>query len=599
MNPNKEIELNADLVVAGGGVAGCAAAIAAARMGVDTILIQNRPVLGGNASSEIGILMAGADRDFTHARETGIIEEIDLLNRYHNYEVQWRNCISDATLEALVKSAGVRILLNTHVHSVEMRDETSIKALLAAQQSTEKIFRVKAPLCVDATGDASVAAMAGAIYRTGREGKSEFGESLAPETPSQTTMGSTLMFRVKDLEHPTPFNRMPWAHKFESPDSLPVKIRSLEYPQLWIEYGAELDTIADNMTIREELLKILYGVWDHVKNHGEYNAENLALAWVASVPGKRESRRCVGDYILTQNDLVDSTEFDDAVAYGGWPIDVHNPEGFFSSKKWLDYTHLKKPYQIPYRCYYSKNISNLFFAGRNISASHVAHGSTRLIRTCAVGGQAVGTAAALCLKHSATPRELGLERIEELRQTLLKNDCHIPGVVNKDDRDLAPQASISASSESIDDRTGKINAAEKVTQGVARGWEGDENMWISAPTINENPAWLELRWSSSIVCDTVQVAFDTMIREQRFFDKKVFGPIPTCVKDFNVFVQLASGEWRRVASIKGNFQRFRRLNFERLEISKMKLEIEATNGVPEARIYEIRVYDSKNDGIRQ
>lgn len=584
--------VSADLTVIGGGIAGCSAAIAAARLGLRTVLVQNRPVLGGNASSEIGILMAGADRDFTHSRETGIVEEIDLVNRYHNYEVQWRNCVADATLEFMVRNAGVSLFLNTHAYKITMRDDAQINSVTGAQQGTERGFEFRSPLFVDASGDGAVAMMAGARYRMGSEAKEEFNEELASDDASDVTMGSTLMFRVKKTDAPVPFRKPDWAHHYPNPEDLPCKIRSLERPQLWIEHGAKLDTIKDNVTIREELLKILYGVWDHIKNHGDYGAENHVISWVGSVPGKRESRRIVGDYILSENDLVNPTEYGDAVAYGGWPIDVHSPDGFHAKKKWLNYKHLDKPYPIPYRCYYSKNIENLFMAGRIISATHVAHGSTRLIRTCSVGGQAVGTAAYVCRKYNESPRSVGLKRIEELRQLLLRYDCHIPEVRNQDPLDLARKArEVTASSEHVDPKSGNEHSAAKVVEGVSRGNGQNENLWMSNQLDRNNPPpTIELKFDETVKVSSIQLTFDTMIREQRFFDRPVFGPLPTCVSDYRIEAKIGD-QWRLLKSEKGNFLRHRIHRFNTIETDCVRVRVYKTNGDPHARIYEIRLYD--------
>ncbi len=579
-----------DLVVIGGGIAGCTAAVASSRLGLDVALVQDRPVLGGNASSEIGLLMGGADRDFKHARETGIVEEIDLTNRYYNHEVQWRNSVSDATLENLVKESGVKLYLNTHANSVEM-EESSICAVLATQLSTEKRFRFLSDLFVDSTGDGSIAALSGAEYRRGTEAREEFGESLAPEEPSDVTMGSTLMFRVKDLGRPAPFTPPDWAYSYPNKEDLPVQIKSLDYPQLWIELGARRDTIAENMEIREELLKILYGVWDHIKNHGDYGAGNFALSWVGSVPGKRESRRVVGDYILSQKDLTAPTEYSDAVAYGGWPVDVHNPDGFYAKRKWLDYTHLDKPYPIPYRCYYSKDIDNLFMVGRIISTTHVAHGSIRLIRTCGVGGQAVGTAAYLCRKYGKPPREVGKRHIKELQQLLLKYDCYIPGVQNEDPDDMAPRARVTASTEYQDLASGNVFLAEKVIEGLSRGREGDENLWMSDPITSFYPAYIQLDWENPITFDTIHLTFDTMVREQRFFDRPMLGATPTCVKDYSILYLDTCEEWRSLASRKNNFQRHNIIQFDPIKTKSIRVKVDATNGDQLARIYEIRVYN--------
>ena len=589
--PVKDVKV--DLAVIGGGIAGCTAAIAASRLGLRVALIQDRPVLGGNASSEIGLLMGGADRDFRHSRETGIIEEIDLVNRYHNHEVLWRNAISDATLENLARESGVNIYLNTHASSLEMVSESSIGAVLADQLSTEKSFRFTSDLFVDATGDASIAALSGAECRRGTEARSEFEESLAPEEPSEVTMGSTIMFRVKDMGRPVHFIRPNWAHHYPDPGDLPRRIKSLHRHQLWIELGARMDTIGENMEIREELLKILYGVWDHIKNHGDYGADNFVLSWVGSVPGKRESRRVVGDYVLSQRDVTDPTEYDDAVAFGGWPIDVHNPDGFYSKEKFLDYTHLDKPYPIPFRCYYSRNVDNLFMAGRIISATHVAHGSIRLIRTCGVGGQAVGTAAYLCSKYGKPPREVGRDHIDELQQLLLKYDCYIPGLRNSDPGDLARRASVSASNEYVDPESGYVYSGEKVVEGVSRGREGDENLWMSNPISGFYPAHLQLDWEEPVTCNTVHLTFDTMVREQRFFDRERLGAMPTCVRDYSVSYRDEAGEWVRLCERKGNFQRHNVVGFDRVNTNGIRIQVEATNGDTVARVYEVRVYDEK------
>lgn len=588
-------DVNVDLTVVGGGIAGCAAAIAASRLGLEVALVQDRPVLGGNASSEVGLLMGGAARDFRHTRETGIVEEIDLVNRYHNHEVKWRNSISDATLENLVKEAGVSLYLNTHAYSVEMDTDSSIRAVLAAQLSTEKRFRFVSDLFADSTGDGSIGALSGADFRRGTEARHEFGESLAPEEPTDVTMGSTLMFRVKDLGRPVPFTPPEWAYSYPDPGDLPRRVKSLYNHQLWIEFGARRDTISENMEIREELLKILYGVWDHIKNHGDYGAENFALSWVGSVPGKRESRRLVGDYTLSQKDVTDPTEYGDAVAYGGWPIDVHNPDGFYATERWLDYTHLEKPYPIPYRCYYSRNIDNLFMAGRIISATHVAHGSIRLIRTCGVGGQAVGTAAYVCNKHGRIPRELGEGHIKELQQQLLKYDCHIPGVVNEDPGDLARRASVSASSEYEDPATGVIHSADKVIDGLSRGREGDENLWMSKPISMYRPAYIQLEWEEPITCNTIHLTFDTMIREQKFFKTFRLGAMPTCVRDYTISYLDTAGEWEDLSSRKGNFQRHNIVRFNPITTRAIRVTVEKTNGDRLARIYEVRVYNEPGE----
>lgn len=591
-----EQKIESDLTVVGGGIAGCCVAIAASRLGLCVSLVHNRSVLGGNGSSEVGLLIGSADRDFPHAREGGLVEEINLLNRYHNHEIQWRNCISDFTLETIVKDANVNIFFNTHVDNINY-NKSSIVCVSGSQQSSERQLTFQSPLFVDASGDGTIAALSGASWMMGTEGKKDYNEKHAPEEPSTVTMGSTIMFRIKNVDRPVSFIPPHWAYRYPSAEDLPVKIRwSLEYPQLWIEYGALKDTISDNYTIRDELLKILFGVWDHIKNYGSYNAENYVLSWVGSIPGKRESRRIIGDYVLKEQDLVESKKFYDAVAYGGWPIDVHNPEGFFAKEKWTDYLHLKEPYQIPYRCYYSKDIKNLFIAGRIISATHIAHGSTRLQGTCGAGGQAVGTAAYLCNKYDCLPREL-LEKgyVPELQQILLKHDAFIPGITNNDPNDLAQQAQVKASSEYTDKSTGYCYKALRVLEGVSRGRSGDENLWMSNPISRFYQASLELNWEKPIVFNTVHLTFDTKIREQRFFDRFELGPMPTCARDYSIFFRDDIGEWQVIESIYGNFLRHNIIKFDAIKTNSLMVKINRTNGDSLARIYEVRVYNESEE----
>lgn len=596
MNRNSiKIEsLEFEVVVVGGGVAGCCAAISAARHGARVALLQNRPVLGGNASSEVGLLIAGADRDFRHARETGIMEEINLENRFRNHEVLWSNYNMDMVLWSMVRDSGVNLFLNTNIDTVEM-EGSKIKSIFGTQVGTEKRFQITSKIFIDTSGDGILLSLSGGEFRRGTESTSEYGESRAPENASHITQGSTLMFRTKNLGRPVPFVRPSWAYTFEKPEDLPCKVSRADGGFLWIEYGAKLDTISDNELIRDELWKILYGVWDHLKNHGNYGMENEVLAWVASWPGKRESRRAVGDYILTQKDLVEPTEFNDAVAFGGWPCDVHNPDGFWAKKKWIDYLHLPRPYPIPYRCYYSKNIENLFVAGRLISASHIAHGSTRLIATCAVGGQAVGTAATFCIKYGKSPRAIGLEHINELQQQLLKDDIYIPQATNTDEFDIARTASVYSSSEYRDEKS-HIHSATNVISGVSRGNDENENIWMSQPKNKGNPWEIIFKWNSPVTIGCVQITFDTMIREKRFFDKPFLGAIPTCVRSYRILIEISQENWLQVAEIKGNYLRHNIVEFPMQKAQRLKICIDETNGDQLARIYEVRIYN-KNEKI--
>ena len=405
-------EHRVDFAVAGGGMAGVCCAITAARLGLKTILIQNRPVLGGPSGSECdcdadGRIVGGASQyGNRNAKETGILEELRLEAAYR-YQHGWRNHWSILLREWCEKEQSLKLLLNTEVTGVKT-EGNRIVSLSARTLGSELNHIVHAPLFADCTGDAFIGCEAGAEFRMGREARAEFGESLAPEVSDNVVLGSSIFFRAVDVGHPVKFVPPEGACRFEDEDSLCYRVhRDISKGYYWIECGAEHDTIADNEAIYRKLLSILYGVWDHIKNHGDHGAENYAINWISNVAGKRESRRLTGDYMMCEKDIVKHTEYPDAAAYGGWNLDLHPVKGIFSREPPSGPPNaIMCPgvYQIPFRSLYSGKIDNLMMAGRNISASHVALSSTRVMGTCAVCGQAVGAAAFLMTHHSPGAR---------------------------------------------------------------------------------------------------------------------------------------------------------------------------------------------------
>ena len=431
----KLISHEADLLVVGGGVAGTVAAIAAARRGLKTVLVQNRPVLGGPSSSECscnsdGACINGAQEYVNrNARECGILEEMKLEAYYRNAN-GWEQHWSLVLREWAEREQNLVLLLNTEAYDLAMNGN-KITSVTARTLGSETTHRIVADTYIDCSGDSFLGSAAGAEFRMGREARSEFGESLAPEKADGKTMGSSIAFRAIDLGHPVPFAAPPWAMKINGDEDLPYRIHTNpKQGYWWLEYGGELDTITDNEEIYRKLLAILFGVWDHVKNGGDHGAANYAINWISSIPGKRESRRLMGDHILTQNDVVDHPAFPDTVAYGGWPIDIHPPEGVFSKGPPGSTPPFIFPgtYPIPFRCLYSRNIDNLLMAGRNISVTHVALGTTRVMATCALCGQAVASAAVLMCKYGITPRKVGQEHIRELQTLLAEDDSVLPMV---------------------------------------------------------------------------------------------------------------------------------------------------------------------------
>jgi hypothetical protein len=454
-NP-KNTTLNSELVVVGGGLSGLCSAITAARAGIRVVLVTDRPVLGGNSSSEVRLWVLGATSHMGNnnrwVREGGVLDELLVENMYRNPDSN--PLIFDTILlEKVVSEPNITLLLNTAVYDLEKSDADTIAKVYAfcAQNSTR--YELVAPLFCDASGDGIVGFLAGAAFRMGAEAQEEFGEKFAPSKAYGELLGHSLYFYSKNVGKPVKFVAPSFAH--DVTEKVP-KFRSFNTQDFgcklwWIEYGGRLDTVHDTETIKWELWKVVYGVWNYIKNSGLFpEAENLTLEWVGHIPGKRESRRFEGDYMLIQQDIVEQRAHYDDVAFGGWSIDLHPADGVFSEKELssCNQWHSKGLYGIPYRCFYSRNIQNLFIAGRIISASHVAFGSSRVMATSAHGGQAVGMAAKLCAEHGLLPRDLAKpEHIQLLQQELLKTGQHIPNLRLHDPQDLVQSAHISASSE--------------------------------------------------------------------------------------------------------------------------------------------------------
>ncbi|MBB6730937.1 FAD-dependent oxidoreductase [Cohnella zeiphila] len=450
----REETIQTDVTVVGGGLAGVCAAIAAARLGRKVALINNRPVLGGNSSSEVRVWVCGATGHGIHryARETGIMGELFVENQYRNKDGNpyfWDMVVH----EAVRAEPNIQLFLNTDVHEAEAEgneNDRTIRSVTGWMMGSERRIRFESPLFLDCTGDGLIGFLAGAKYRLGREAREEFNEEWAPLVADDVTLGSTLLFYTKDAGHPVKF----------TPPSIAKDIRKTTIPERriirsgdngcaywWIEWGGEHDIVHDNERIRDELWSVIYGIWDYIKNSGKFDAENMTLEWVGAVPGKREYRRFVGDYVLNQNDILAQREFEDRVAYGGWSIDLHPPQGVYATAAGSKHLHMDGIYHIPFRSLYSANVSNMLMAGRDISASHVAFGTTRVMATCAVIGEAAGIGAALCAAKGVTPRELHASHLSELLQTLLRQDAAVIGLRNEDEADLARKAVVSASSE--------------------------------------------------------------------------------------------------------------------------------------------------------
>ncbi|NIG55320.1 FAD-dependent oxidoreductase [Chitinophaga sp. Cy-1792] len=452
----KTREYIADLVVTGGGLAGVCCAITAAREGIKVILVQDRPVLGGNSSSEVRLWVLGATSHMGNnnrwAREGGVIDEIMTENIFRNPE--GNPLIYDTILlEKVTNEPNITLLLNTAAFEVNKSDAATIESVTAFCSQNSTLYHLKAPIFCDASGDGVVGFLAGAAFRMGAESEAEFGEKFAPGKEYGELLGHSLYFYTKDTGRPVKF--VPPAYALKDITEIPRYKRITSGAQgcqfWWIEYGGRLDTVHDTETIKWELWKVVYGIWNYIKNSGEFpEAETMTLEWVGQIPGKRESRRFEGDYMLIQQDIVEQRTHQDAVAYGGWSIDLHPADGVFSEKPACNQWHSKGVYQIPFRSLYSHNISNLLLAGRIISASHVAFGSSRVMGTSACAAQAAGMAAVFCTRYDVQPKALlSDELIHELQQALIRTGQYIPQLFARDKQDLVHSATISASSEYI------------------------------------------------------------------------------------------------------------------------------------------------------
>lgn len=534
---SRKVTIQNDLTVIGGGLSGICAAIAAARSGIKVSLINDRPVLGGNSSSEIRVWISSAQTGEAvksscnyFARETGIIEEILIENRYKNPEGNphiWDTIL----LDFIKKEKNIELFLNTYINKVEKKNNI-IKNVKGFQLRTNKNYKFTSKLFLDSTGDGVIAYNSGAEYLLGREGKDKFNESLAPEEADNFTMGNTIFFYTKDVGKPVKFKPPEFAY---SPEELPfledefhgvyIDERASGCDYWWFEYGGLKDIILEDSEITDELQKIVWGIWDHIKNSGKYDADNLTLEWIGSLPGKRESRRFIGKYILNQNDIQKQCRFPDAVGHGGWPLDIHPPAGIYADTSPCSQIPVGI-YDIPFRTLYSKDIKNLFLAGRDHSASRIAFSSTRIMGTCSVMGQAVGIAASLAIKYECNPDQIYNNHIEELQQLLLKDDVYIISKRNEDLSDKARKSKITASSQR-DCKNRRITKLEYI----------DQDMCLVLPyqgNIDDVSLFLGSKINSNLT-----IEFYTCQKPENYFMKKYLG-------SYNLSIKKETSKWYNI-----------------------------------------------------
>ena len=580
-----QVSLQADLIVCGGGLAGVCAAVSAARHGADVILLQDRPVLGVNASSEMRMGIVGVKND--EDMEAGILEELQLKNFYYN-PLQRYTLWDDVIYSTVIEEPRIKLLLNTSVDGVEMNADGTIAAVTAWNTNAYTRYHIKGKLFADCTGD-GILRLSGARFRHGREFPSEFGETCLQKGGDAKTMGNSILLQLRKTTEDHPFRAPDWAYHFTDDDfnyatpqsTIPGTkfVYKRLYPEdnnfWWIEFGGNMDTIADANEIQFELKRIAYGVWEYMKNHPDGRCKGYDLDWIGSLPGKRESIRYVAPHILSQNDVVSGGHFEDVVAYGGWALDDHDPDAFHKKGYIsIDYA-TPRIFGIPFDCLYSVNVPNLMFAGRDISCTHMGLSATRVMSTCALLGQAAGTGAALALRYGETPAELRKNHIAELQDTLEDDDCMLPYRWRK----VSP-LTLSA-----------MNVPENLRNGIDRTRDdGDNGVWIS-PGDEEGILY---QWKRPVEFNAVRLVFDSGLKVRAKRMRKLEAttersPMPPMMaRGFRLDVRV-KGKWQTVYEDGENFLRLRKVAFSPVKADAVRLVVTSTWGADQAHVYAFDV----------
>ena len=600
--------LTCDLCVIGGGLSGSFAALAAARHGAKVVVMQDRPMLGGNASSEIRMCPRGAvtmtkksAADSMYDRETGLIGELEERQIYGNPTLVYS--IWDATLYSMLReNENITLCLNTSCVDAEM-DGEKIVSVTGWQGTTYTWVTVKATLFADCSGDSILATLTGAEYRVGREAKSEFGETLAQDIADNHTMGMSILLAARETDRSVKFTPPTFAKVFnDDNDFASTNINSAGNlgrdhnvgtngcNLWWNELGGMGDSIHDTEELRDELIANIYGIWDHIKNRGDHGKENWDLEWVGFLPGKRESRRYVGDYLLKEQDLIAGGNFDDVVAYGGWPMDDHNPYGFMKNDENNDTgrnIYLSDIYGIPLRSLYSKNIDNLLFAGRNISATHMAMSSTRVMNTCSLIGQAAGTAAAVAIAREISMREVAKSHVAEVQKMLMDDGVYLPRQL-REVSELTKSAKLNLSDE---ERSLLLNGKERPRK------EGEEvGIWQELGesltfTFNEAKKLGVLRLQFDPDFSRTSITKDFKVRKYatKIHTSGDFEPVKvanTIVKDFVVYA-----DGKAIFMAKDNYFSLVKIPLD-LEAKELRIEWIATNGAEKVHLYSADILDA-------
>jgi hypothetical protein len=432
-----------DLVVVGGGMAGCCTAVSAARLGCKVALIQNRPVLGGNNSSEVRVGLSGLIYKDPYPKLGSLVDEIGSIGHWTLWEAEQdpnsprsrhildviaknpektihnagpaSNYGDEKKTEVIENESNIKLFLNTNVYKA-VKEGDRIIEIVGKNIISGKELKFRGKLFADCTGDGNLGFQSGADFREGREAQNETGEAEAPVNKDNLVMGTSVQWFASEDDKVSEFPECPWAVQFEEKTCHKVTRGDWNW-----ETGFNRNQINEIEFIRDYAFRVTYGNWDFLKNRSTDKSKfaNDRLSWVAYIGGKRESRRLMGDIILTEQDLINKNNYEDASFTTTWAIDLHYPaqyEGFTGEPfRSVGPTTKIDPYPVPYRCLYSRNIRNLFMAGRNISVTHIALGSVRVMRTCGMMGEVVGMAASICRKKNALPRDVYQKYLEDLK----------------------------------------------------------------------------------------------------------------------------------------------------------------------------------------
>ena len=587
------VAADCDVLVAGGGLSGISAALAAARNGAKVLLVQNRSRLGGNSSSEIKMHPLGIREGGTGYREAGIIEELKLEDISQNVQRSWE--MWDLMLyDKIISNPNITLLLDTAVFSAETDGDT-VKTVYARSDLTLKIFKISAKYFIDCTGDGRLAMEAGAEMMWGRDGSKKYGESLAGDKDLGGTLCSSILFTTMDVGRPVPYKAPAWAHKITAAD---LRLRNpqrigFQYGYYFVAHGGLADTVHDDEVIRFELLSVVLGLWDYLKNCGKYpETANLALDTVGMIPARRESFRIKGLKLFTQSDIYGGwRNYPDQVASCGWVPEDQPSGGIFApDEKPAMNSHFTPTYNMPLSVLISKDFKNLCMAGRNMSCSHLAFSCTRVMCTGSVMGQAIGTAAALAVKSGRNIADYTKDAalITALQQRLLRDGQLLIGVENLDAADLAKKAAITATSSAFD----------TLPSAVANGRIYDlrrenKNKWIAA--LSESPE-LQLTWDIPQKISALILNFDSgcrhlcITKEGSRRRQVLEAPQPEILKDYDIVAVLADGSRKTVARRRGNYQKRVVENFDTVAAKSLILKPLASNGDKFARVFEIRAY---------